>query len=274
MVVKDGYTLTEVIIVQEFSRRTLRCWLAFTQEGLDGEKFHFLTPEPHAELEAWSQSNLEEASFSGWRAVSPQHLPIDVRNELALHLRTRYWRDSEDDFLSQASKLRQRSQQYQKLEWPMPKNMQAFLHVIENQQLVTTLERALESENLELLNEACEIAHRLANQGVQVHLGPVKVALHQFMLGLGHRFLDNSTGLELKLLFVLLDIIDTLNLKMEKSRLENLAFPLFQAFGNWAKSGHFPYKVQIAEAVALLDRLNFSTEPGKEALSLPKAVEK
>jgi hypothetical protein len=247
--------------------------LAFMGDGLDGGSVYFLTPASHTHLKNWVDAQSHSDLFQHWREATTKHLPIDVRNQISQHLRIQYWEESEPDFLSQAIKLRKRSFQYQKLDWPLPKNMQAFLNVIDNHELVRTLERALANEDMALLNEACDIAHHLANQNVKVHLGPVKAALHHFILGMGHRFLDNSTGIELKLIFVLLDLMDTLNLKMEKSRLENLAFPLFQAMGNWAKTGHFPYKVQIEDALALLDRLNFSTDAGKEALSPPKAVE-
>jgi hypothetical protein len=266
------YTLFDITVTQEFSGRSHRCWLAIVGQGLEGDGAHLKLAGKSEDFNE-AASNVAAQGFTGWREVPAQHLPIDVRDKLAFKLRMRYWHESMADFLAQEVKIRRHLGVYQKLDWPMPKNMQAILHVIENHKLVEDLRIGLEKEDLTAMREACELARNLASQGVKVHLGPIKLALHQYMLGLGHRFLDHSTGLEIKPLFVLLDLLDTLGLNMERSRLENLAFPLFKAMTNWAKTGHFAYKVQIDEAVALLDRLNFSTDAGKEALVAPKAVE-
>jgi alpha-amylase/alpha-mannosidase (GH57 family) len=278
--VVTGFTFFDVTVAQEFSHRTLRCLLAVIEKGLDGDPVHLRLAEAEenfvnqvSRLASEAAAMGTSAAFAGWRQVSAQLLPIDLRDRLALQLRLRYWQESQSDFLAQETKLRRHLAVYQKLEWPMPKNMQAILHVIENHKLVEDLRIGLEKGDIKAMREACTLARNLASQGVKVHLGPIKQALHQYMLGLGHRFLDHSTGIETKSLFVLLDLIDTLGLNMERSRLENLAFPLFRAVANWAKTGHFPYQTQIDEAVALLDRLNFSTDAGKEALVAPKVVD-
>lgn len=275
-----AYTFFDLTVTQEFSHRQSRCMLAITGQGLEGDSVYIRVASPQDEFENRAHSLASEAAalgaekaFAGWREIPAQLLPINLRDELALKLRLRYWQESREDFLAQESKLKRHLAVYRKLEWPMPKNMWAILHVIENHKLVEALQVGLETNDIQAMREAGDLARSLVSQGVKVHLGPIKQTLHQYMLGLGHRFLDHSTGIETRPLFVLLDLLDTLKLNMERSRLENLAFPLFQAVANWAKTGHFPYKTQIDEAVALLDRLNFSTDAGKEALKAPKAVD-
>ncbi len=266
------YLLREVVAEREFSRQTRRCWLAVPSDGLQSAPLYLRHPQEGEYLRDEVRKEFSPQRWSAWRQLTPQALPIDVRDRLTQHLRNRYWQESSIDFLAQENKIRRYLGQFQKLDWPIPKNMQAILHVIENHSLVEALTKGLAEDDVEGMDKACALAHRLAAQSVKVHLGPIKESLHQYMLNLGHRFLDHSTGLELKPLFVLLDLLDTLKLNMERSRLENLAFPLFRAVLNWAKTGHFGYPAQLEEALALLDRLNFSTDAGKEALLSTKAV--
>jgi len=266
------FRLREITVRREFSQKIERCWLAVQNEGLDGDTLYLHHPAPTERLSEQAGDSSTHDFRKIWRSVAMHDLPMDVRDRLAVHLRNLYWKESAVDFLSQEGKIKRQLLQFERLGWPMPKNMQAVLHVIENHHLVESLKVGLAENNLEAMLQASEIAHRLASQGVKVHLGPIKLTLHEYMLGLGLRFLDHSTGLELKPLFVILDLLDTLKLSMERTRLENLAFPLFLAVSEWAKTGNFTYPVQLEEALMLLDRLNFSVDEGKGTLLSPKAV--
>jgi len=77
----------------------------------------------------------------------------------------------------------------------------------------------------------------------------------------------------LKPFFVLLDLMDCLKLNQERYRVENLAFPVLKALNSWKDGAAFPMKFDPADAILLLDRLNFNTEAAKRYLDSLKAAE-
>jgi hypothetical protein len=68
---------------------------------------------------------------------------------------------------------------------------------------------------------------------------------------------------------VILDLVDTLGLTAERTRLENIAYPLYQILLDFGATGKFNASLPVSDAVRLLDRLNFNTEAATARL-LPK----
>jgi hypothetical protein len=71
---------------------------------------------------------------------------------------------------------------------------------------------------------------------------------------------------------VLLDLVDTLKLNLERYRIENLAFPILKALNSWCETGILTMKFDPADAILLLDRLNFNTEAAKRYLESRKTA--
>jgi hypothetical protein len=148
-----------------------------------------------------------------------------------------------------------------------------MLQVIENFHLVEELETGLREGSLASLRNALELATRLRSSGWHVHLGPARRTLYDRMYDLGRQFLENPAG-GLESLFAILDLVDALGLTLDRTRLENLAHPLYRNLKEFENSAHFQGPISLNDALRLLDRLNFSTETIKTKVSPPSPTEK
>ena len=92
------------------------------------------------------------------------------------------------------------------------------------------------------------------------------------MLNLGRRIVEHPGKTDLKPFFVLLDLVDTLRLNLERYRIENLAHPILKGLESWCEEGGLPLKFDPGDAILLLDRLNFNTESAKRYLETRKAA--
>ena len=84
--------------------------------------------------------------------------------------------------------------------------------------------------------------------------------------------MDHPEKMDLKPFFVLLDLVDTLRLNLERYRIENLAYPILKGLNSWCETGSARVKFDPEDAILLLDRLNFNTEAAKRYLETRKAA--
>ena len=205
--------------------------------------------------------------------LSAKSLPLDIKDKMAVHLKNEFWHESEPEVRMQEWRLAVKQKQFQRLGWPIPHSIQQTLHIIENFRLVEALLAGMQKDDLNEMLRALVLGTQLRSQGIVAHLGPAKSRLHDYLLLLGRRLIESKEKTDLKPFFVLLDLVDTLKLNLERYRIENLAFPILKALNSWKDSDSFPMKFEPDDAILLLDRLNFNTESAKKYLDSRKATE-
>lgn len=281
-----AWSIRETVFVHEISRRRMPAWLMFRGDGLEAESYSYMEGT-ELDLAGWSPGMDPEASgpaqwFPGSAAgggtsrlpwtLLPGDLPVDVRDRLALHLKNSFWAESEPEVRMQEARLEAKQAQFRRIGWPLPQSILQTLFIIENFRLVESLLTGLKLGDMEEIQRALEMAKRLRSQGVLGHLGPAKRHLHRFLLKLGHDLMDHPGKMELKPFFVLLDLVDALKLNLERYRIENLAFPILKGLKAWIAGSGEPLNFESADAILLLDRLNFNTEAAKRYLESRKAA--
>lgn len=273
------WTVRESRFVHEVSGARETAWLVFHQDGFDADVFAYCRI-PDASLETWMPAtDPHSESTEQWLAplkpliLSAKSLPLDIKDKMAVHLKNEFWHESEPEVRMQEWRLAVKQKQFQRLGWPIPQSIQQTLHIIENFRLVEALLAGMKKDDLNEMLRALVLGSQLRSQGIVAHLGPAKTQLHDYLLLLGHRLMESKEKTDLKPFFVLLDLVDTLKLNLERYRIENLAFPILKALNSWKDSGSFPMKFEPEDAILLLDRLNFNTESVKKYLDSRKATE-
>ncbi|MEO7424525.1 MAG: DUF3536 domain-containing protein [Fibrobacteria bacterium] len=272
------WTIRESRFVHEVTGVSETVWLVFHQDGFDADVFAFCF-NPPAALETWApETDPHLDNVLQWLAplkplqLSAKALPMDIKNNMAAHLKHEFWLESEAEVRMQEWRLAIKQKQFQRMGWPLPISIQQTLHIIENFRLVEALLSGMKKDDIGEMLRALVLATRLRSQGILAHLGPAKDQMHSYLLLLGHRILESEEKMDLKPFFVLLDLVDTLKLNLERYRIENLAFPILKALISWQGTGNFAMKFEPEDAILLLDRLNFNTEPAKKHLDSLKAA--
>ncbi len=273
------WTVRESRFIHEVSGATETVWLVFHQDGFDAEVFAFCRNPPQP-LESWEPTTDPHSESAGeW--LEPLHplvltsdeLPHDIKAKMAVHLKHEFWIESEPEVRMQEWRLAVKQKQFHRLGWPMPDSIKMTLGIIENFRLVEALLAGMAKDDISALLRAFVLASHLRSQGIVAHLGPAKRKLHDYLLVLGKRMIESDARADLKPFFVLLDLVDTLKLNLERYRIENLAFPILKALNSWKDAGSFAMKFDPEDAILLLDRLNFNTEAAKKYLDSRKAAE-
>ncbi len=272
----SGWSATEFRFRHEFENAETAAWLAFTGDGIEAHTY-VLLPEARQRLVELDAGGLQgpddlmtlDAVEQSFRLAAVE-LPIDIREKLATALRKRYWRENSSPLAAIELQLSHRRKQYTRLDWPFPSTMLQMLHVIENFHLVEEIEIGLRDGSVRSLAKARDLAQRLRGEGWHVHLGAIKREMYERMLDMGQDFMTHTASLQMESLFLLLDLVDILGLTSERTRLENIAFPLYLILRDFVETGQFAAPLPVSEAVRLLDRLNFNTEAATARL-LPKA---
>jgi hypothetical protein len=192
---------------------------------------------------------------------------------MAARLKNEFWRESEPEVRMQEWRLAVKQRQFHRLNWPLPRSVRQTANIIENFRLVEALLAGLAKDDISELLRALVLANQLRSQSYAAHLGPAKARLHDYLMVLGKRLIESDVRMDLKPFFVLLDLMDCLKLNQERYRIENLAFPILKALNSWKDGAPFPMKFDPEDAILLLDRLNFNTEPAKRYLDSRKAAE-
>lgn len=282
------WTVRETRFVHELTGENMNAWLIFGGDGFAAETF-FYVQGAELSLESWQPPGDPHATgpadwFQGAdraRNRNSSHLPIvlhsmglpvDVRERLALHLKNAFWAESEQEVRMQEIRLETKQEQFRRLAWPLPQSILQTLHIIENFRLVEALLNGLKQDDMAEILRARALATQLKAQGVVAHLGPAKQHLHKYLLSLGRGLVDHPEKMDLKPFFVLLDLVDTLKLNLERYRIENLAFPILKGLNAWCEGEKTPVNFDPEDAILLLDRLNFNTEAAKRYLETRKAV--
>jgi hypothetical protein len=282
------WTVRETRFAHDFTGERMNAWLMFREGGLDAESFYYLQGADLA-LEGWRpEADPESTGPADWFASAgpaaapgqpryplvlfPKGLPIDVRDRIAIHLKHEFWQESEAEVRMQEARLDAKQKQFRRLGWPLPQSILQTLTIIENFRLVEALLRGLRNEDTAEMLRALSLAVKLRSHGVLAHLGPAKHHLHNYLLNLGQRLVDHPEKMDLKPFFVLLDLVDTLRLNLERYRIENLAHPILKGLESWCEEGGLPVKFDPGDAILLLDRLNFNTESAKRYLETRKAA--
>ncbi|MDQ3001833.1 MAG: DUF3536 domain-containing protein [Fibrobacterota bacterium] len=273
------WTVRETCFVHEVSGATETAWLVFSQDGFDADIFAYCR-NPTASLETWvPTTDPHSATTQEWLEpmnpviLTAKGLPLDVKDKMAVHLKNEFWHESEPEVRMQEWRLSIKQKQYQRLGWPLPHSIDQTMHIIENFRLVEALLSGLKKDDIQEMLRALALATGLRSQGVVAHLGPAKRHLHDYLLVMGRRMMESKDAVDLKPFFVLLDLVDTLKLNLERYRIENLAFPILKALNTWNEGGSIGMKFEPEDAILLLDRLNFNTESAKKYLDSRKAAE-
>ena len=196
-----------------------------------------------------------------------------IKAKMAIHLKNEFWHESEPEVRMQEWRLAVKQKQFHHLGWPLPNSIKQTLSIIENFRLVEALLGGMAKDDIAYLLRALVLASHLRSQGMPTHLGPAKRKLHDYLLVLGKRLIESKERMDLKPFFVLLDLVDTLKLNLERYRIENLAFPILKALNSWKDTEIFAMKFDPEDAILLLDRLNFNTEAAKKYLDSRKSTE-
>lgn len=274
------WTVRECRFEHELTGAANTAWLAFRGDGFEAESYACFQGadldlagwEPGADPHASNPGDWFPGNTRSPLMLFPRALPMDVRDRLALHLKNSFWAESEQEVRMQEVRLEAKQQQFRRLGWPLPQSILKTLHIIENFRLVEALLSGLKQDDMGEILHALALATRLRSQGVVAHLGPAKMHLHNYMLRLGKRLMDHPEKMDLKPFFVVLDLVDTLKLNLERYRIENLAFPILKGLNAWCETGLRPVKFDPEDAILLLDRLNFNTETAKRYLETRKAA--
>jgi hypothetical protein len=273
------WTVRESRFVHEVTGAQETAWLVYHQDGFDTDVFAYCR-NPPAPLETW-EPGTDPHSETTEQWLAPLHpviltakiLPLDIKDKMSQHLKNEFWHESEPEVRMQEWRLAVKQKQFQRLGWPVPHSIQQTMHIIENFRLVEALLAGMRKDDLGEMLRALVLATHLRSQGIVAHLGPAKNQLHTYLLLLGRRLMESKEKTDLKPFFVLLDLVDTLKLNLERYRIENLAFPVLKALNSWKETGSFPMKFEPEDAILLLDRLNFNTESAKSYLDSRKAAE-
>lgn len=273
------WTVRETRFVHEVSGAKETAWLVYHQDGFDADAFAYIR-NPEADLETWTPTtDPHSETTEQWLAplkpmiLNAKSLPLDIKDKMAGHLKNEFWHESEPEVRMQEWRLAVKQKQFQRLGWPIPHSIQQTLHIIENFRLVEALLAGMKKDDLNEMLRALVLGTQLRSQGIVAHLGPAKSQLHDYLLLLGRRLMESKEKTDLKPFFVLLDLVDTLKLNLERYRIENLAFPILKALISWKDTGSFPMKFEPEDAILLLDRLNFNTETVKKYLDSRKVTE-
>jgi hypothetical protein len=273
------WTVRESRFTHEVTGATETAWLVFHQDGFDAEVFA-LCSNPPVSLENWEPDTDPHAeSASEWLAplhplvLTANDLPHDIKAKMGVHLKNEFWHESEPEVRMQEWRLAVKQKQFHRLGWPLPESIRQTVHIIENFRLVEALLSGMAHDDIAGLLRALVLASHLRNEGANAHLGPAKRKLHDYLLVMGKRLIESKERMDLKPFFVLLDLVDTLKLNLERYRIENLAFPILKALNSWKDTGIFTMKFDPEDAISLLDRLNFNTEAAKTYLDSRKTAE-
>lgn len=273
------WTIRESRFVHEVTGASETAWLVFHQDGFDADVFAYCR-NPPVPLETWEpETDPHSDTAQQWLAplnptvLGAKSLPLDIKDNMAVHLKNEFWHESEPEVRMQEWRLAVKQKQFQRLGWPLPVSIQQTLHIIENFRLVEALLAGMKKDDIGEMLRALVMATRLRSQGIVAHLGPAKAQLHSYMLLLGRRLIESREKADLKPFFVLLDLVDTLKLNLERYRIENLAFPILKALNSWNESKPLGMNFDPEDAILLLDRLNFNTESAKKYLDSRKAME-
>ncbi|MDB5050522.1 MAG: glycoside hydrolase family 57 [Fibrobacteres bacterium] len=273
------WTIRESRFVHEVTGASETAWLVFHQDGFDADVFAYCR-NPPVPLETWEpDTDPHSDTAQQWLAplnptvLGAKSLPLDIKDNMAVHLKNEFWHESEPEVRMQEWRLAVKQKQFQRLGWPLPVSIQQTLHIIENFRLVEALLAGMKKDDIGEMLRALVMATRLRSQGIVAHLGPAKAQLHSYMLLLGRRLIESREKADLKPFFVLLDLVDTLKLNLERYRIENLAFPILKALNSWNESKPLGMNFDPEDAILLLDRLNFNTESAKKYLDSRKAME-
>jgi hypothetical protein len=273
------WTIRESRFIHEVTGAGETAWLVFHQDGFDADVFAYCR-NPPVSLETWEpETDPHSDTVQQWLAplnpivLGARNLPLDIKDHMAAHLKNEFWHESEPEVRMQEWRLAVKQKQFQRLGWPLPVSIQQTLHIIENFRLVEALLAGMKKDDISEMLRALVMATRLRSQGIVAHLGPAKAQLHNYMLLLGRRLIESREKADLKPFFVLLDLVDTLKLNLERYRIENLAFPILKALNSWNESKPLGMNFDPEDAILLLDRLNFNTESAKKYLDSRKATE-
>lgn len=273
------WTVRESRFTHEVTGREEAVWLVFHENGFDAEVYAFCLRPPVA-LERW-QPDTDPRAESAEEWLAPLHpivltaneLPLDIKEAMASGLKNEFWRESEPEVRMQEWRLAVKQRQFHRLHWPLPRSVRQTANIIENFRLVEALLAGMAKDDIAELLRALVLANQLRSQGYVAHLGPAKAKLHDYLMVIGKRLIESEVRMDLKPFFVLLDLMDCLKLNQERYRIENLAFPVLKALNSWKDGAAFPMKFDPADAILLLDRLNFNTEAAKRYLDSLKAAE-
>jgi hypothetical protein len=266
------WSLRESRFAHAITGEKVVAWLVFRDDGFDTETFVHRQGGEELSLEKWELAQDPHATGPGdWfgdsaLALQAKALPVDIRDRMALHLKLGFWAESEEAVCIQERRLAVKQQQFQRLGWPLPQSILQTLHTVENFRLVEALMNGLKGDSVEEMKHALELSRQLRAEGVTAHLGPAKRHLHQYLLRLGRRVMEHPEKMDLQPFFLLLDLVDTLKMNLERYRIENLAFPILKGLNSWCETGKPPMKFDPDDAILLLDRLNFNTEAAKRYL--------
>ncbi|HLP41773.1 MAG TPA: hypothetical protein VK465_09725, partial [Fibrobacteria bacterium] len=272
------WSVRESRFTHDITEESVAAWIIFRGDGFEAESYSYIQG-PDLHLKDWQlRTDPDTSGPADWflprlpLVLFPKGLPVDVRDRLALHLKNAFWAESETEVRMQEIRLEAKQKQFRRLGWPLPQSILQTLHIIENFRLVEALLQGLRDEDIGSMLRALALATKLRSHGVLAHLGPAKRNLHDYLLALGKRLVEHPEKMDLKPFFVLLDLIDTLKLNLERYRIENLAFPILKDLKTWATTGETPLKFDPEDAILLLDRLNFNTESAKRYLETRKAA--
>lgn len=273
------WTVRETRFAHEVTGTEETSWLVFHEDGFDAGTYVFC-PNPPVPLADW-EPDTDPHSDSAQEWLAPFHpvaipaedLPIDVKAAMSARLKNEFWRESEPEVRMQEWRLAVKQRQFHRLDWPLPRSVRQTANIIENFRLVEALLAGMAKDDISELLRALVLANQLRSQNYEAHLGPANARLHDYLLVLGKRLIESEVRMDLKPFFVLLDLMDCLKLNQERYRIENLAFPILKALNSWKDGAPLPVKFDPEDAILLLDRLNFNTEPAKRYLDSRKAAE-
>jgi len=272
------WTIHESNFKHTITSQSKTTWLIFHQDGFDADVMGY-SEDPSTPLSDWKPTGDSHAETpSAWLAPLPVYtittelLPLDIKGKMAIHLKNLFWEESASEVRMQEWRLGVIDKQFQKLGWPLPQSILQTLSVIENFRLVEILLSGLRKNDFDIMKKAFSIAVQLRSQGVVAHLGPAKRKLHNYLIEWSSEFIHSPEKIDLRPFYLLLDLIDLLKLNLERYRIENLAFPILKSLKAWEKTGEMTVKIDPADAILLLDRLNFNTETAKSHLVAKKAA--
>jgi hypothetical protein len=246
-------------------------WLAYPSPGPRAETYWILLGDKlsiHSLPEEFPQEG--EAFFKKLDGVKSvialpiKTLPADIRELLAIHLEKEFWSLHGKAVAEMDSALSEHAMACQRLEVAIPAPLLAMRQVLDAQQLQHWVFAWMEGQSQEDLERARVLSQRLNVQGIRPDLGHLGLFLERYLAKLEVLLLHPQGNPESWMpFFHLLDLIDALRWSALRTRLENIAEPLFDGITQYIKTGEYPETLPLSDTLVLLDRLNFNVELAK-----------
>ena len=131
------WTVRETRFTHELTAESLTGWLLFRGDGFDAETFFYVqgadlsteTWQPPLDPHATGPADWFPVANGSGKGVSPRQLvalhpmglPMDIKDNMAVHLKNEFWMESEPEVRMQEWRLAVKQKQYQRLGWPCPK---------------------------------------------------------------------------------------------------------------------------------------------------------